>query len=273
MTLKTKFILVLAILGLFALSSHVSASDNAEKIMESAHHALLYQGDMKRALVKMTISDANGNKRKRKFYSLRLDKDSPEKEADAGRGEQYYYLYFERPADIKQTSFLVHKHPESDDDRWLYLPALDLVKRIAPGDKRTSFVGSTFFYEDISGRSLIEDNHQKESEDDNYHVVRSTPKDEGSVEFSSYRTWIHKGTSLPVKIEYFDKNNELYRVCENQKVESIEGKTTAIKGIMKDLKRGEQTVIESSRITYQTELPEDIFSERYLRNPPKQYFK
>jgi hypothetical protein len=244
----------------------------AEEIMERSHHRVLYQGDSKRARVEMTITDANGNERRRQFYSLRLDKDSPEKAADRGRGEQFYYIYFRRPGDIKKTVFLVHKHPDGDDDRWLYLPGLDLVKRIAAGDKRTSFVGSNLFYEDVSGRDLYADSHQLESADDTYFVLKSTPKDPGEVEFSYYRTWIHKASFIPVRIEYFDKNGEKYRECENQKVEQINGKPTVVKGLMRDLKRGEQTLVESSRVEYDADLPEEIFSERYLRNAPDGYF-
>ena len=253
--------------------SQTSLAMSAAEIMEKAHHAVLYQGDMKRASVKMTITDSNGNERKRQFYTLRLDKESPEKAADRGVGEQYFYIYFRRPGDIKKTAFLVHKHPQRDDDRWLYLPDLDLVKRIAAGDKRTSFVGSNFFYEDISGRSLHEDNHELHSQDETYYVLKSTPKNPDDVEFAHYLTWIHKGSFVPVRIEYFDDREEKYRVCENQRVEMIEGKATVTKGLMRDLKRGEQTVVESSKVTYDFGLPEDIFSERYLRNPPRQYFR
>lgn len=259
-----------------ALASILPATASALtalEIMEKAHHAVLYQGDMKRASVKMTITDRNGNERKRQFYTLRLDKDSPEKTADRGIGEQLFYIYFKRPGDIKKTAFLVHKHPERDDDRWLYLPDLDLVKRIAAGDKRTSFVGSNFFYEDISGRSLHEDTHEIHSKDDTYYVLKSTPKNPGEVEFAYYLTWVHKASFIPVRIEYFDASEEKYRMCENQRVEMIEGKATVTKGLMRDLKRGEQTVVESSRVTYDFGLPEDIFSERYLRNPPRQYFR
>lgn len=249
------------------------ASMTPEQIMEKSHHKILYQGDMKRASVKMKIIDANGNVRKRQFYTLRLDKNSPEKKADRGIGEQYYYIYFRRPGDIKKTAFLVHKKQGGADDRWLYLPGLDLIKRIAAGDKRTSFVGSTLFYEDVSGRDINADTHEITSEDDTYFVIKSTPKKPDDVEFNYYQSWVHKLSFMPVRIEYFDKNNEKYRVGENQKVETIEGRQTVTKGQVTDLKRNEKTVVEWSKVTYEFSATEDIFSERYLRNPPLEYFK
>jgi outer membrane lipoprotein-sorting protein len=109
--------------------------------------------------------------------------------------------------------FMVHKKLSGDDDRWLYLPALDLVKRIAASDKRTSFVGSDYFYEDVSGRSIDADTHQLLKTTDNYYVVRNTPKDAGSVEFAHYDMYIHKQTFLPVQIEFFDGAGQKYRIA------------------------------------------------------------
>jgi len=68
---------------------------------------------------------------------------------------------------------MVHKSPESNDKRWIYVPAVDLVKPISADDKNSSFVGSDFTYEDVSGRHWSEDNHTllEESELDGKPVV------------------------------------------------------------------------------------------------------
>ena len=148
----------------FAFSSMLFAGDepNAPKAKEPAEGKILdvntivnkanlvayYQGQDGKAKVNMVIRDKQGQKRHREFIIIRKDvKDG---------GDQKYYVYFLKPADVRKMVYMVHKHTDQkkDDDRWLYLPALDLVKRIAAGDKRTSFVGLNFLYEDVSGRSL-----------------------------------------------------------------------------------------------------------------------
>ncbi|PTB90535.1 outer membrane lipoprotein-sorting protein, partial [Marinobacter sp. Z-F4-2] len=164
------------------------------------------------ARVAMSITDRQGRTRSRELTILR--RDGPETDAIEGsayRGEQKYYVYFRRPADVSQMTLLVWKHQDRDDDRWLYLPALDLVKRIAASDKRTSFVGSDFFYEDISGRSIDADSHELIETTDNYYVVRNTPKRPGEVEFAYYDIYIHKQSFLPVRTEYVDDSGNLYR--------------------------------------------------------------
>ncbi len=63
-------------------------------------------------------------------------------------------MRFTYPNDIAGTGFLVWEHPGGDDERFLYLPALGRVRRIAGSERQESFVGSDFTYEDIGGREL-----------------------------------------------------------------------------------------------------------------------
>src|SRR5688572_9234364 len=65
-------------------------------------------------------------------------------------------IHFTHPGDIRGTGFLVWEHPERDDERFLYLPSLGRVRRIAGSEAQESFVGSDFTYEDIGGREFDE---------------------------------------------------------------------------------------------------------------------
>jgi outer membrane lipoprotein-sorting protein len=179
------------------------------------------------------------------------------------------YVYFERPADVNKMAFLVHKHVVGDDDRWLFMPGLNLVKRIAASDKRTSFVGSDFFYEDVSGRNPDADTHELVETTDTYYVLSNTPKDPKSVEFASYKVWIHKLSFLPVKGEYYDAAGNKFREMQAVEVQEIQGFTTVTKSQMKDLRTGSTTTITYNKVEYNVGLGEDIFTERYLRNPPR----
>jgi len=113
-----------------------------EQIVAQTEQATYYQGQDGRAQVSMVITDKQGRKRRRSFIILRRD-GAATATLDSDRAQKYY-IHLQRPADVRNTVFMVWKEYERDDDRWLYLPALDLVKRIAAGDKRTSFLGSDF---------------------------------------------------------------------------------------------------------------------------------
>jgi hypothetical protein len=244
---------------------------DVETIVNKANFVAYYQGNDGKAKVKMTITDKKGQSRLREFNILRSDVQDG--------GDQKYYVYFLRPADVRKMVFMVHKHAdiEKDDDRWLYLPALDLVRRIAASDKRTSFVGSDFLYEDVSGRNLAEDTHELIKTTDEYYVVRNVPKKPDTVEFSYFDVSIDQKTFVPIKMEFYDKDKKLYRVIESLKVETIEVKEgkkvhkfpTVIKSAVSDLNTGSKTEMEFTNVQYNINL-KDIFTERYLRRPPRE---
>ncbi len=235
------------------------------QIVERANLAAYYGGDDGVARASMVISDQAGRTREREFTILRKDL------ADGGR--QNYYVYFHKPGDVRKTVFMVHKRVDGDDDRWLYLPALDLVKRIAASDKRTSFVGSHFYYEDVSGRGIAEDEHRLVGEDERHYHLDNVPKDPGSVEFSRYEVWIDKATFLPVKAEYYDARGQVYRRMEVLEVQEIDGIPTVVRSRIDDLNTGGNTVMSFAKVEYNRGIGEDIFSERYLRAPPREFIR
>lgn len=252
--------------GLISIGNSASVfAEDAFAIMQKANLAAFYQGEDGRAEARMKIVDSAGREQMRQFTILRKD------EQDGG--DQKFYVIFSRPSEVNKTAFLVNKHVNGDDDRWLYLPGLDLVKRIAAGDKRTSFVGSHFFYEDISGRNLNEDTFELLKDDPDHYQIKAIPKNKDSVEFDYYRVTIDKKTFLPILAEYFDKKGALYRKAEVLKVENIDGIATGTALKMTDLNDGGYTLTQMRFIEYNKALPDTLFSERSLRTPPVNWLK
>ncbi|WP_054689410.1 outer membrane lipoprotein-sorting protein [Desulfosarcina cetonica] len=249
-----------------------TATPTADEIIHKANHMALYQGVDTQSKVSLTITDKQGRMRKRAFSSLRKNDDNLDR-------NQKYYTFFQAPADVRKMTFMVHKHAdlEEDDDRWLYMPSLDLVKRIAASDKRTSFVGSDFLYEDISGRSPKDDFHELVDTTEEYYVIKNTPKKPDTVEFAHYIAHIDKKSFLPMKIEFFKNDGRAYRVIESLQVDAIKAKQngrpviypTVTVSMAKNLESGSTTKMTVSDVRYNVGIRDDIFSERYLRRPPR----
>ncbi len=247
----------------------------ATQIMEQSQRAFYYQGNDMKTRVTMELIDKNGGKRIRVMTMLRRN--------EAKDGNQKYFMYFHEPGDIRQMTFMVWKYPAREDDRWIFIPAIDLIRRIAADDKRSSFVGSDFTYEDVSGRDLESDTHtflreEKLGENDCY-VIQSTPK--VSVDYVRRFSWIAKETLLPLREEYFDAQDELYRVFTADKVEEItvgEGDgnktiTTVTKRTMKNVKTGHRTEVIYESVVYNLGLEDKDFSERRMRRPPRAWIR
>lgn len=263
------------LLGLFVgtgLAAGKATAMTADEIVARANHMALYQGMDSKGNVSMTITDKSGRTRRREFNMLR-------KNVDNRDGDQKYYTLFQQPADVRKMVFMVHKHaaPEKDDDRWLYLPGLDLVKRIAASDKRTSFAGSDFLYEDISGRNPADDEHRLVQTTATHFLIKNTPKRPESVEFAYYLAYIDKQSFLPMKMEFFKNGDQPYRVIEALKVEQVQAEEngqivtypTVIVSMARDLENRSQTEMVFSNIHYNLGLSDSLFAERFLRRPPR----
>ena len=273
MKAKVVQLMVAAAICWGAAATATAGEMTADEIVRRANHMALYQGRSLKGKVALTIRDKAGHIRQRTFTMLRKNDDDRDR-------DQKYYVYFQTPADVRKMAFMVYKHAalESDDDRWLYLPGLDLVKRIAASDKRTSFAGSDFLYEDISGRSPEEDVHTLESTEDTRYVLKNVPKAAGTVEFAYYLAHIDRQTFLPMKMEFFKADGRCYRVIEVTRVETIEASgdggtqsfPTVVQSVARDLESGSETEMTTSGLSYNVGLDDGLFSERYLRRPPRE---
>lgn len=242
---------------------------SAEEVITRAHRILFYSGNDMKAKVSMRLVSKEGQERTRELLMLRKN---------VGQGsEQRSFIYFYSPADVRDMTFMMWKHPPRDAERWLFLPALNMVRRIAANDKRSSFVGSDFSYEDVSGREVEEDTHtllREETADGKpVFVIRSAPKDPRSVDFSYRLSWIDKENFVLRREEYFDKRGELYKVFSADEVKQIQGFWTTVRRTMKNAQNVHRTEVSFSEVGYDVGIPNDLFTERSLRNPPARWVR
>jgi len=260
-----RYLVLLAIL-LFPFEVFALTPD---EIVKKSQAAFLYAGTDFQARVMMKLISGGGQERIREMTMLRKNY------GDVG-GNQKYFIYFFKPADVKDMTFMVHKYPGRDADRWLFVPAINMVRRIAAQDKHSSFVGSDFTYEDISGRSLEDDIHTLVKEEKigskDCYVIKSTPK-AGDVDYSYKLSWIDQGSFLPLKEEYYDKRNELYKVFTADEIKEVKGFPTVTKRTMKNLHSGHVTEVTFLKADYNIGIDDSLFSERYLKQPPKKWIE
>jgi outer membrane lipoprotein-sorting protein len=208
--------------------------------------------------VSMQIFDRNGSRRKRRVISYA--KRNP-------NGDRKTLLVFDYPADVKGSAFLVWDLKGKDDMQWLYLPALEKIRQIAPGDKSGSFMGSDFSYYDMGGMNV---------DDFNYRFLREEPADgspcyvlesipQKTIPYTKIITWIRKDNYLPVRSDIYDKNGELFKQCMSGAIIVISNIPTPTHIVMKQLKEPKYTVMDLTNIFYDSGLSESIFTQRYMQ--------
>ncbi len=255
-------------LVLFSMSIFAAQIDT---IMERAHLSSYYPGkDGVAQLLMKVYSKGATTPLKKRFYMLRYDiKDN---------GEQMFFTYFEKPSDIKRTTFLVHKYIDKDDFRRLYIPASDKIIPIAGSRKQDPFMGSDFSYEDVSGRHFTKDNHKLLGEEiidgKSYYKTESIPKVKED-KIAKINAWIDKKTFIPLQVKYTNHDGEIYRIYKSEKIKMIQGYPTIMKRVMQSPLEGTKTImlINPKRVKYDIGLSESNFSERSLKNPPMKFFK
>jgi len=240
----------------------------AETIAWQSYEATYFRGEDVKSLASMKITDDQGRVRNRELTILR-------KNIDEHR--QKYYSYFHEPADLRRMVFMVWTRPADDDDRWLYLPSIDLVQRITGSQKRNSFAGSDFTYEDMTGRYPDNDEFEYLGTDvldgDTVHVLKGTPKHPEMVEFSYYRVYVNTETYLPEKSTFYNPQGNPHRTLTLEKVREIEGILTPVKQKAVNHQTGSTTIATMSEVDYNMGLPERVFEQRYLRRPPTPYIQ
>ncbi len=265
-------VFMLMLTGVIAQAQEKQTPLGAVEIMQKKEQAFYYPGTDMKAKVTMELVTAEGQKRLRVLTMLRKN--------DPQSMDQKYFLYFHEPGDVRRTAFLVRKYPEKDDDRWIFIPAVNMVRRVAARDSRSSFVGSDFTYEDVSGRDISADTHSllREEKLGNFdcYVIQSVPKT--PADYIKKLTWVDKKTFLLLKEEYYDEQNSLARVFTADKVENIATGgggviPTITRRTMKNIKSGHFTQTTFNSIAYNLGLEDEVFTERALQNPPQKWIK
>ena len=122
---------------------------------------------------------------------------------------------FDSPADVKGTILLTHAHKAEPDDQWLFLPALERVKRIAAQNKSGSFMGSEFSYEDIATQTIEKYSYRwlrDEVEDgQECHVLERRPLEKQYSGYLRQTIWLDTGHLRMVKVDYYDRRDSLLK--------------------------------------------------------------
>lgn len=191
--------------------------------------------------------------------------------------EKRSIIYYLSPANIKDTGFLTFDYadPAKDDDQWLYLPAARKSRRISSSDRGDSFLGTDLSYEDMKKESKIsaEDYTHKtvgEEEFDGHHcyIVESIPVDEKTAKELGYgkvRGWVDSKIWIVRKSEFWDERMNPLKTMHASDIREIDGIWTVHRMEVKNQKTGHTTLFSFMDIDYETQVPDDVFSERALR--------
>ena len=181
-------------------------------------------------------------------------------------------IWFLEPKDDRGVSFLKIEHNDRDDEMRIWLPAFKRVRRISATKKGDSFMGSDLSYEDMTSRSLDE-NEYKRLEDDvidgrDCFVLKVTPTTSLKSSYSRHKLWIVKDDLYTVKEESYDKRKKLKKEKSFSYIK-IDNYDIMSKISVKDVQKDHRTDISFEQVKVDTDMNEKIFQEKSLKRLPQ----
>ena len=179
-------------------------------------------------------------------------------------------LLFDTPRDVKGTAFLSYSHRTGDDEQWLYLPALKRVKRISSRNKSGSFMGSEFSYEDIASQE-VEKYTYTWLRDESYDgkecfVSERFPVDKKNSGYSRQVSWMDKEEYRPLKVEYYDRKNDLLKTLTITGYRQYLGRFwRAGEMYMVNHQSGKSTILYWSEYQFRVGLTDNDFNQNSLK--------
>lgn len=263
---QRKWLVVTAfyVAGLVVQTSIFSAELTAQEIMEK--NFFVTKTKTLKSETTMVLTNNKGQTRERKSSTV--------SKLQANGIDSNLLVKFTTPADIKGTGFLQIEHSESDDDQWIYLPALKKSRRLVANNKKDSFVGSDFSYGDILLPKVNLYLHtlvRSENVDGtDCYVIESLPKDDTVKRDSGYSkktVWVRKDNFIEHKVEYYDVAGRLLKTQTTGDYKLIEPDTQrwiAQRREMTNHQTGHKTTITFSAVEGGLTLSDDLFTTRYI---------
>lgn len=244
--------------ALFALP--VAADESGAQLAQRVYDRA--DGRDSTALTTMTLTEAGRSPRVRRLITYRMKRRA---------GEIAVLSRFTEPADISGTGLLTLDHPNAESDQWIYLPALDRVRRISASRKGGRFVNSEYYYEDLRDRKPTQDQHRIIKRETLNGVVcdvlESIPVDADNSVYLKRVSWIDPASLLPQQVDFFEKNlQEPSKRILAKKIGKVQGYWTMLDSTVTDLGSGNQTRLTIDKIIFDRRLPAQLFTTQALED-------
>ncbi|MBG90187.1 MAG: outer membrane lipoprotein-sorting protein [Actinobacteria bacterium] len=259
-------LLVLILLNSSVIFSN-SVNLTANEIMDQVDQRSV--PDTMTAQIRLTLINKKNRKRVRHLmtYAKEIDQDD------------YQVLFFRSPADVKGTGFLTidYNDPQRDNAQWLYLPALQKVKRIATTDQHRDFIGSDFSYADISGFELDDYQFNRlsdvtiKSKNMNTYQIEAVPNSDALIKSLGYQRvllFVDSESLMIVRAIYYLNKRNHRKLFDVKKLEQIDGYWLATQLLMLS-KEGSRTthrsILVQDQIVLNQAIPDHFFTTQYLK--------
>lgn len=205
------------------------------KTMESEAMMIVYKGKKETAKMKM------------KSYLKKGDEDRQ-------------LMRYKSPKRLAGTAILMNA-----DKTWYYNKRTNRVRLLSESAKNGSMMGSSFSYDDMSLDYDKDFRAEILQEKKKYYILKLFPKKTKKYRYLIIK--VYKENYTEDYIEYYDKNEILYKTLINKRMKKIQGIFVALEIEMKERANSKSTriIVDEQSIKLNGKINDKFFSERNLR--------
>ena len=250
------FKIVLVSFALCLLPVAVQAQD-ARKIMDA-----VYKQDNSRDAIwraRLDVYDKKGNVRSKKFALRKL----------GSLGDSKTLARFTDPAEVRGVGLLTYNQTGIGDRQWLYTPAIQRTRRIAPQERSRKFLGTDFTNEDMAERVLDDYTYKIIGEGEVIEgrktwKIEARPVAADRSQYSYVYLWVPVDVPYTVLAEMYDKAGQRVRIMKASQLEKVSGIWVARQVEVSTPADGTRSVMIVEEIKFNTGLKEDLFTQQAL---------
>lgn len=235
------------------------AQSDGKKIMDGVYQQDTSQDSTLKA--NFDVYDQEGKKRQKKLTVQRLG--SP--------GDSKILVRFSDPPEVKGVALLSVSKRGEKDHQWLYIPATNRARPIAPRDRSEKFAGTDFTYEDLADRLTDDFVYRVLSENEiidghKTYKIESIPRDPANSQYKFVYFWVAQDVPVILNAEMYDLNGKKIRTLHAttiKKANNIYG-TRHIE--MTTVADNTRTVLTIDSAAFNKGLDEKLFTPESLEN-------
>jgi outer membrane lipoprotein-sorting protein len=174
----------------------------------------------------------------------------------------------------KGIALLDEDNPSSSAaSEYIYLPAVQRVRRFTPLQGWEPFFGSDFSYQDFSfprfGLNATLKGKETHNDTESYRLEETLSN---NPYYSKIVSWVATETGLPVERNYYDLSGKLYKSERFEHIVTIQNVPTITKVMITDVQMDRSSEINVTSVKYNKEAPISLFDPNNLPNAAANQF-
>jgi hypothetical protein len=178
------------------------------------------------------------------------------------------YLEVTAPLNLKGTRFLFLERKQGRDSQFIKVPEMHRVLQVGEKQRSEPFLGSDFYVSDMIAPDVdnfeLTELSRETVAGRECRIIEAVPNPSTEWLYGKGSYAVQPDDKLVLRVEFFDKKGNLFKVWTLDKVEKVNGNWTPYLQRMKNVQQKTESTLELVDIQYGVTLRDEMFTRSYL---------